>query len=90
MPVCIQPADVHSAVAYPQAPQSMPPSEFDVDKVRTTLKQFVRDWSGDGRCEREACYGPILDELALLFPLERWSVPLKSTPDSMHLCRQTD
>ncbi|KAK9767014.1 hypothetical protein K7432_003489 [Basidiobolus ranarum] len=38
-------------------------SEFDMDKVRSTLKQFVRDWSEKGKHEREAAYSPILEEL---------------------------
>ncbi|KAG5459108.1 MAG: N2227-like protein-domain-containing protein, partial [Olpidium bornovanus] len=35
----------------------------DFDKVRSTLKQFVRDWSDVGKPERLAAYGPILREL---------------------------
>eukprot|EP01134_Creolimax_fragrantissima_P001763 CFRG1763T1 len=30
-------------------------------KVRSTLKQFVRDWSAEGAKERQECYGPIVD-----------------------------
>ncbi|KAJ3192735.1 hypothetical protein HK101_006029 [Irineochytrium annulatum] len=37
--------------------------ESDMDKVRSTLRQFVRDWSEDGRPERDATYKPILDAL---------------------------
>jgi len=44
------------------------PSEFNMDKVRSTLKQCVRDWADEGTAEREKCYGPILKELARLFP----------------------
>eukprot|EP00039_Didymoeca_costata_P004084 m.71242 g.71242 ORF g.71242 m.71242 type:complete len:277 (+) comp12227_c0_seq2:49-879(+) len=39
------------------------PAEFDMDKVYTTIKQFVRDWSLEGKEERERCYQPILDEI---------------------------
>eukprot|EP00041_Stephanoeca_diplocostata_P006004 m.73126 g.73126 ORF g.73126 m.73126 type:complete len:385 (-) comp16116_c0_seq7:271-1425(-) len=35
-------------------------SQDDMDKVYTTLKQLVRDWSEDGAAEREKCYGPVL------------------------------
>lgn len=35
----------------------------DFDKVRSTLKQFVRDWSAFGVNERNACYEPVLAEL---------------------------
>lgn len=35
------------------------PTEFDMDKLRSTLKQFVREWSIEGQQEREKCYGPM-------------------------------
>jgi carnosine N-methyltransferase len=38
-------------------------SNEDLDKVRSTLKQFYRDWSQEGKEEREACYGPVMKEL---------------------------
>ncbi|RUS72975.1 hypothetical protein EGW08_019258 [Elysia chlorotica] len=37
-----------------------PPTSEEMDKVRTTLRQIVRDWSEDGRAEREACYQPVM------------------------------
>lgn len=43
--------------------QHPPASPMDMDKVRSTLKQFVRDWSAQGQPERDATYGPIRDEL---------------------------
>ena len=55
-----------------QIPGSQPASEFDMDKVKTTVKQFVRDWSNDGKNERDACYKPVLDEIEELFPPDRW------------------
>ncbi|KAI0049625.1 N2227-domain-containing protein [Auriscalpium vulgare] len=39
------------------------PSDYDMDKVRSTLKQFVRDWSVEGRDEREASYKPMKEAL---------------------------
>ena len=39
----------------------------DIDKVYTTLKQIVRDWSVEGAQERDACYNPILNELKNLY-----------------------
>ena len=45
-----------------------PASEFDMDKVRSTLKQFVRDWSSEGQAERQACYSPVLKEIQERFP----------------------
>ncbi|XP_031573020.1 carnosine N-methyltransferase-like [Actinia tenebrosa] len=47
---------------------SSPITGFDMDKITTTLKQFVRDWSEEGRAERDACYKPIIDEIKRLFP----------------------
>ncbi|KAJ3112406.1 hypothetical protein HDU96_004585 [Phlyctochytrium bullatum] len=40
-----------------------PVMESDMDKVRSTLKQFVRDWSVEGQVERDATYKPIVDAL---------------------------
>ena len=38
------------------------------DKVRSTLRSFVRDWSEEGRNERQACYGPCLEALERHYP----------------------
>lgn len=46
-------------------PQTAP---MDIEKVQSTLKQFVRDWSEVGKEEREMCYAPILKELDRLYP----------------------
>ena len=35
----------------------------DIGRVRETLKHFVRDWSEEGRVERERTFGPVLDVL---------------------------
>ncbi|RDA84160.1 hypothetical protein CP532_4524 [Ophiocordyceps camponoti-leonardi (nom. inval.)] len=32
----------------------------DIDKARSTIRQFYRDWAAEGAAEREACYGPVL------------------------------
>ncbi|KIO16385.1 hypothetical protein M407DRAFT_246994 [Tulasnella calospora MUT 4182] len=34
-----------------------------MDKLRSTLKQFVRDWSEQGKPERDMCYKPMIDAL---------------------------
>ncbi|KAI5119470.1 hypothetical protein M0805_007204 [Coniferiporia weirii] len=39
------------------------PTDFDMDKLRSTLKQFVRDWSEEGKVERDACYEPMKEAL---------------------------
>lgn len=35
----------------------------DLEKARGTLRQFFRDWSEEGKSEREACYGPVIKAL---------------------------
>jgi carnosine N-methyltransferase len=35
----------------------------DIDKARSTIRQFFRDWSAAGKPEREASYGPIMRAL---------------------------
>ncbi|KAI1239709.1 hypothetical protein IHE44_0011136, partial [Lamprotornis superbus] len=49
-----------------------PASTFDMDKLKSTLKQFVRDWSEEGKSERDSCYQPIINEIIKNFPKERW------------------
>ncbi|KAG8975335.1 hypothetical protein FRC05_005894 [Tulasnella sp. 425] len=39
------------------------PTDFDMDKLRSTMKQFVRDWSEQGKTERDLCYKPMMDAL---------------------------
>ncbi|RMX61106.1 carnosine N-methyltransferase-like [Pocillopora verrucosa] len=59
----------HSRIpSAPSDPANQPISGFDMEKVTTTLKQFVRDWSDEGRAERDACYKPIIEEIQRLFP----------------------
>lgn len=35
----------------------------DVNKAHSTIRQFYRDWSEEGRREREVCYDPVLTAL---------------------------
>ncbi|ESO06597.1 hypothetical protein HELRODRAFT_64289 [Helobdella robusta] len=42
-------------------------THFDMDKVKSTLKQFMRDWSSDGQAERDACYKPVIDEIVHIY-----------------------
>ncbi|KAH9903376.1 N2227-domain-containing protein [Cubamyces lactineus] len=39
------------------------PTEHDMEKLRSTLKQLVRDWSEEGKAERDACYEPMKEAL---------------------------
>lgn len=54
------------------AMQSPGCTDHDMDKVKTTVKQFYRDWSSAGKAERDACYKPVIDEIQRLFPLDSW------------------
>ena len=39
----------------------------DMDKVITTLRQFVRDWTREGESERDNCYGPVLRQIEKVY-----------------------
>jgi carnosine N-methyltransferase len=39
----------------------------DIEKMRSTLKSFYREWSAEGRQERDQCYKPIIDEVEAYF-----------------------
>ena len=45
-----------------------------MDKVKSTLKQIVRDWSKQGEVERVSCYKPVIDTIVRLFPSDQWLV----------------
>ncbi|KAJ7667264.1 N2227-domain-containing protein [Mycena rosella] len=57
----------HTHDGTPQRRGRYKPTDFDMDKLRSTLKQFVRDWSVEGREEREACYKPMKEALLTHF-----------------------
>jgi len=48
--------------------KNRPISMANMDKVKSTLKQSMRDWSLEGKEERGLCYGPIMREIKRLFP----------------------
>uniref|UniRef100_W5MU48 Carnosine N-methyltransferase n=1 Tax=Lepisosteus oculatus TaxID=7918 RepID=W5MU48_LEPOC len=51
-----------------------PSSTFDMDKLKSTIKQFVRDWSEAGKAEREACYQPLIHEILRIFPRDQCDI----------------
>ncbi|XP_030592773.1 carnosine N-methyltransferase isoform X1 [Archocentrus centrarchus] len=51
-----------------------PSSTFDMDKLKSTIKQFVRDWSEAGQAERDTCYKPIIQEIQKLFSSDQYDV----------------
>lgn len=44
-------------------------TKVDIDKCRSTLNQLYRDWSTEGKVERDVCYGPVLAILKDLLPI---------------------
>lgn len=40
---------------------------LDMNKARTTIRQFYRDWSAEGMEERRACNGPVIDDISQHF-----------------------
>lgn len=49
-------------------------SAFDMDKVRSILKQIVRDWSKEGEGERASCYEPVISAIRRFFPPDQCNV----------------
>ncbi|CAI5724654.1 unnamed protein product [Peronospora destructor] len=59
--------DYELPVVTPKTSLQSPPRHFS--KLKSTLHQFVRDWSDEGKKEREMCYTPIIKELRRVLPL---------------------
>uniref|UniRef100_A0A0W0FG11 carnosine N-methyltransferase n=1 Tax=Moniliophthora roreri TaxID=221103 RepID=A0A0W0FG11_MONRR len=57
----------HDHATSSRRPKRYKPTEGDMDKLRSTLKQLVRDWSEEGKEEREAAYKPMKDALLAHF-----------------------
>ncbi|XP_055331001.1 carnosine N-methyltransferase-like [Paramacrobiotus metropolitanus] len=54
--------------------QSQPVSTFHMDKVHTTLRMFVRDWSREGQTERQQAYEPLVAAVEKYFPKDKCDV----------------
>ncbi|KJP89704.1 hypothetical protein AK88_00664 [Plasmodium fragile] len=54
----------------------------NMSKVRSTLRQFVRDWSMEGKHERDSAYEPMLKSLAKYLPIKDDYVPKVLCPGS--------
>lgn len=63
------------------------------DKVRSTLRSFVRDWTREGEDERNACYVPCLEALERYFPQKGDTgekvVEIMTDEEDVKLCRKT-
>lgn len=64
-----------------------PPTEGDLNKVFSTLRQFMRDWSSEGKAERDCVYQPILQFLEKNFPLRSARSSAKILIPGAGLCR---
>ncbi|RNF25635.1 uncharacterized protein Tco025E_02195 [Trypanosoma conorhini] len=63
------------------------PTPLDIDKVFTTLRQFVRDWSAEGAPERNSVYLPILTTLEASYPDRAARAGVKILVPGAGLCR---
>lgn len=67
-----QVADVAAASFGVNAPEQRdnwaPCDATSAEKVVSTLRQVVREWSTEGAAEREVCYGRVIAEICRLFP----------------------
>ncbi|XP_062398703.1 carnosine N-methyltransferase isoform X1 [Sardina pilchardus] len=59
---------------YDEQRKMRPSSTFDMDKLKSTIKQFVRDWSDTGKAERDSCYMPLIEEIQRQFPADQCDV----------------
>ncbi|KAI8337102.1 N2227-like protein-domain-containing protein [Chlamydoabsidia padenii] len=60
--------DMTALLAEARKKGEQPPVKpSDMDKVRSTLKQCFRDWSKEGKPERDAIYVPIIEELESIY-----------------------
>jgi carnosine N-methyltransferase len=53
----------------PATAEELRPTPLDLDKVYSTLRQFVRDWAAEGFNERQSIYAPITQVLMKSFPV---------------------
>lgn len=69
-----------------------PESDIAQDKVRSTLRSFVRDWTKEGEDERNACYAPCLEALERYFPKKKYAgeekVEIMTDGEESKLCRK--
>ncbi|KNB44621.1 hypothetical protein JH06_1525 [Blastocystis sp. subtype 4] len=55
----------------PTQPRDYLSAPYQMSKVKSTLHQLIRDWSDEGKEERELCYTPLLKRLEHYIPLVR-------------------
>ncbi|KAF9883176.1 hypothetical protein FE257_003896 [Aspergillus nanangensis] len=53
----------HPDAADPRQNWHSTATSLDVQKAHSTIRQFYRDWSVEGKPERDVCYDPVLQDL---------------------------
>lgn len=71
-----------AAAAAAEAPLAEPTivSDSQLSKTSSVLKSLARDWSAEGKPEREMAYGPLLKQLQQYVPLPRGEEAGKKPP----------
>jgi len=59
--------ETHFGYAVERKKSIIRQNKCQVDRVKTTLKQIMRDWSDIGKCERDTAYSPVLEEINRTF-----------------------
>jgi N2227-like protein len=55
-------------------------SDSQLSKTSSVLKSLARDWSADGKPERDMAYGPLMEQLKRYLPLPRGEEAGKRPP----------
>jgi len=66
--VCGSISSRSQALAALKVPSGHVVGSHNSSKVRSTLRQFVRDWSAEGQAERDLCYKPLIEALLRHLP----------------------
>mmetsp|Transcript_14902 Transcript_14902/g.36241 ORF Transcript_14902/g.36241 Transcript_14902/m.36241 type:complete len:478 (-) Transcript_14902:837-2270(-) len=72
----------HAGVPHSQqqaTPISKMPSDEQMSKVSSVLKSLVRDWSAEGKRERDMAYAPIIKQIKKYLPLTGFSLDDRPT-----------
>ncbi|MFH4974256.1 hypothetical protein AB6A40_000965 [Gnathostoma spinigerum] len=77
----------HSFYTASQIMQTRPATEEEMSKVRSTMKQISRDWSADGKAERDSCYAAVIDSLRRHFPKRNERAAIHILIPGAGLCR---
>jgi carnosine N-methyltransferase len=64
----------HSQQEYP-TPSTRYVSDAQISKVTSVLKSLMRDWSAEGKPERDMSYKPILEALKRMVPITAGAAP---------------